>query len=74
MTELAIIALVVFAVIMSLMIAVYFFRLGQEAEYRRQQSMYYAVSAPEFTRRLPGQEPGYMEELPNDVTYVYERR
>ena len=59
MTELAIIALVVFAVIMALMIAVYFFRLGEESASRRYDTSYQpAPSQLQFVQRLPGDECG----------------
>lgn len=79
MTELCMLALVVLGMSLTALIAVHFFRLGMESAERREevQVQYvpvpvpqYSAPAPGFTQRLPGQEPGYVEELPDNVIYV----
>jgi len=77
MTELCALALIMLGLSLTALIAVHFFRLGMESAERREQVQvqYVPVSVPQpvspgFTQRLPGQEPGYVEELPDNVIYV----
>ncbi len=79
MTELCALALFMLGLSLTALIAVHFFRLGMENAERREQVQVqyvpvpvpqYPSPTPAFTQRLPGQEPGYVEELPDNVIYV----
>jgi len=75
MTELSMLALVVLGMSLTALIAVHFFRLGMESAEKKEIVQVHYVPVPQppspaFVQRLPGQEPGYVEELPDNVIYV----
>lgn len=74
MTELCMLALIVLGMSLTALIAVHFFRLGMDSAKEKEaihQVQYVPMSpSPAFVQRLPGQEPGYVEELPDNVIYV----
>ena len=61
MTAFGIIALVFFAMVFALIIALIFLRIGQALERREVRTQYFAEPQQNFIQRIPGQEPGYVE-------------
>lgn len=76
MTVLCAIALVAGSIAFSFLAADHFIRLGMDLQKQKEQEICSFPSPPPpptqtfFVQRLPGQEPGDVEELPNNVIYV----
>jgi hypothetical protein len=76
MTVLCAIALVAGSIAFSFLAADHFIRLGMNLQKQKEQELFFSPSPPPpptqtfFVQRLPGQEPGDVEELPNNVIYV----
>lgn len=66
MSELGVIVLVFAAVIFALAVALFFIRFGISLERRQVNREYFvpaqAIPVEGFVQRLPGQEPGYVEQ------------